>query len=331
MKKLYIFSRLFMIIFLILSSYSFSAVRIKDISNFRGARDNQLFGIGLVTGLSGTGDSGDVPSEMLNNMLVNFNVYLDSYIETENTALVMVFADIPAFYKEGMRLDVTVAAIGDSKSLENGVLMQTPLYGADNKVYAVAQGNVLTGGTNVRTTSNLQNRYKVVGYVPQGAIIEKEIPANIIKDNTVTINLKQPDITTAARVATAINTSFSFKISQAVDPSSIRISVPEYFEDDIISFLALIEEIEVTPDAKAKIVINEKTGTIILGGEVVIDNFTVSYGNFSVSVEKGQISGKPATVANLITALKTSGATPQDIIAIIQAASPYIYADLVVM
>ncbi|PNS00990.1 flagellar P-ring protein FlgI [Petrotoga mexicana DSM 14811] len=319
------------LLILIVNIYAFAGVRIKDISNFRGARDNQLFGIGLVTGLDGSGDSGDVPSEMINNMLANFNINLTSYVETENTALVMVFADIPSFYKEGMRLDVTVAAIGDSDSIENGVLMQTPLYGADNKVYAVAQGNVLTGGANIRSSSNLQDRYKVVGYIPEGAIIEKEIPAQIVNENTVTINLKQPDITTSARVANAINSTFSLKIAKALDPSSIRIEVPKYFEEDIISFLALIEEIEITPDVKAKIVINEKTGTIVLGGDVEIADFTVSYGNFSVSVENGKISGKPATVSNLITALKTAGATPQDIIAIIQSAQAYIYADLVVM
>jgi flagellar P-ring protein precursor FlgI len=268
---------------------------------------------------------------MINNMLANFNINLTSYVETENTALVMVFADIPSFYKEGMRLDVTVAAIGDSDSIENGVLMQTPLYGADNKVYAVAQGNVLTGGANIRSSSNLQDRYKVVGYIPEGAIIEKEIPAQIVNENTVTINLKKPNITTSARVANAINSTFSLKIAKALDPSSIRVEVPQYFEEDIISFLALIEEIEVTPDVKAKIVINEKTGTIVLGGDVEIADFTVSYGNFSVSVENGKISGKPATVSNLITALKTAGATPQDIIAIIQSAKAYLYADLVVM
>jgi flagellar P-ring protein precursor FlgI len=321
----------FLILLIIIPSISFSAVRIKDISNFRGARDNQLFGIGLVTGLSGTGDSGNVTSEMISNMLVNFNIYLDSQVKTKNSAVVMVFADIPPFYKEGMRLDVTVAAIGDSQSLENGVLVQTPLYGADNRVYAVAQGNVLTGGTNVRTTSNLQNRYKVVGYIPEGAIIEKEIPASIVKDNTVTIHLKQPDVTTASRVSSAINSTFSYKIAQATDPSSIRISVPDFFEDDIISFLALIEEIEVVPDAKAKIVINEKTGTIVLGGNVEIADFTVSYGNFNISIENNKINGKPATVSTLITALKSAGATPQDIIAIIQTASPYIYGELVVM
>jgi len=324
---------LFIIFLLILfiNVYAFAGVRIKDISNFRGARDNQLFGIGLVTGLDGSGDSGDVPSEMINNMLANFNINLTSYVETENTALVMVFADIPSFYKEGMRLDVTVAAIGDSDSIENGILMQTPLYGADNRVYAVAQGNVLTGGANVRASSNLQDRYKVVGYIPGGAIIEKEIPAQIVHEGTVTINLKQPDITTSSRVANAINSTFSLKIAKPVDPSSIRIEVPKYFEDDIISFLALIEEIEIIPDVKAKIVINEKTGTIVLGGDVEIADFTVSYGNYSVSVENGKVGGKPATVANLITALKTAGATPQDIIAIIQSAKSYIYADLVVM
>jgi flagellar P-ring protein precursor FlgI len=312
--------------------FSFN-VRLKDISTFRGVRDNQLFGIGVVTGLDGKGDTGNIPSEMITNMIKNLGIELSSVMQTRNTALVMVYADIPAFYKSGMRIDVNVAAIGNSTSLENGVLIQTPLYGADRQVYAVAQGNVLTGGASVRGAANLQTNYRVVGSVPQGAIIEREIPTTIISEDTVTIYLNNPDITTASRVTMAINNTFSNRIARATDPSSIRVQIPELFYDDVISFLALIEEIEVKPDVKAKIIINEKTGTVVMGGNVKFADFTLSYGNFIISITNGEIGEKPATIDNVMLALRTAGALPQDVIAIFQNLSlaNYIYADVVVM
>lgn len=322
---------IFLIFLFIILSLTVFSVRLKDISNFRGARDNQLFGIGLVTGLDGTGDSGDVTSEMLDNMINNLGIKLDQQIVSSNTAVVVVYADIPPFYKSGMKLDVNVAAIGDSASLENGVLMQTPLYGADNKVYAVAQGNVVTGGADINSSTNLQNKYRVVGSIPEGAIIEKEIPSNIIDNNTITINLKNPDFTTASRVAMAINNSLSRNISKAQDAASVKVEIPSMFSDDIISFIAMIEEIEVKPDQAAKIIINEKTGTVVLGGNVQIDDFTLSYGNFVINVQNGKIGDQKANIQNLIGALKAAGALPQDIISIIQAIKTHIYAEIVVM
>lgn len=322
---------IFLIFLFIILSLTVFSVRLKDISNFRGARDNQLFGIGLVTGLDGTGDSGDVTSEMLDNMINNLGIKLDKQIVSANTAVVVVYADIPPFYKSGMKLDVNVAAIGDSASLENGVLMQTPLYGADNKVYAVAQGNVVTGGADINSSTNLQDKYRVVGSIPEGAIIEKEIPSNIIDNNTITINLKNPDFTTASRVAMAINNSLSRNISKAQDAASVKVEIPSMFSDDIISFIAMIEEIEVKPDQAAKIIINEKTGTVVLGGNVQIDDFTLSYGNFVINVQNGKIGDQKANIQNLIGALKAAGALPQDIISIIQAIKTHIYAEIVVM
>lgn len=322
--------KIIIIILTILSLTVFS-VRLKDISTFRGARDNQLFGIGLVTGLDGTGDRGNVTSEMLDNMINNLGIDLTDQIKSNNTAIVMVYADIPPFYKEGMRLDVNVAAIGDSDSLENGVLIQTPLYGADNKVYAVAQGNILTGGANVKNSSNLQDKYKIVGSIPEGAIIENEIPYNIIDENSVTINLKKPDFTTASRVSMAINNTLSRDISKAQDAATIKVEIPAMFKNDIISFLAMIEEIEVKPDQTSKIILNQKTGTVVLGGNIEIEDFTLSYGNFTISVENGKIGEEKASVQNLISALKASGALPQDIISIIQTIKSHIYAEIVVM
>ena len=325
MKKFLIF------VFIFILSITMLSVRLKDISNFRGARDNQLFGIGLVTGLNGTGDGGEVTSEMLDNMINNLGIDLTQQIESDNTAIVVVYADIPPFYKEGMRLDINVAAIGESESLENGVLIQTPLYGADNKVYAVAQGNVLTGGVNVNDSSNLQDKYQVVGSIPDGAIIEREIPSNIIDEDTITVNLKTPDFTTASRVSMAINNALSRDISKAQDAASIKVEIPAMFNDDIISFLAMLEEIEVRPDQASKIIINQRTGTVVLGGNIEIEDFTLSYGNFVISVEDGKIGDKNASIQNLIGALKAAGALPQDIISIIQAIESHIYAEIVVM
>ncbi|MBB6062839.1 flagellar P-ring protein precursor FlgI [Thermosipho japonicus] len=320
---------------LVVAVFSLSAVvRIKDIAKFRGARDNQLFGVGIVVGLNGTGDGGTLNSPLLANMFKNFGIPIsEEDIKSNNTALVMVVADIPPFYKEGMRLDVIVASLGSAKSLENGVLLQTPLYGADGNIYAVAQGPVSVGGSEVKSSVNLQSRFKVTGYIPNGALIEKEIPANIVSDNSVTILLQNPDITTSARVATAINEKFSVKLAKAVDPASVRVQIPDAFSDDIITFLSIIEELEVIPDQAAKVVINERTGTVIFGGNIKISDFTLSYGNFVVSIKNGEIDGQEATISNLISALKALGATPQDIIGIIEELhkAGAIYAEVKVM
>ncbi|MEJ5229796.1 MAG: flagellar basal body P-ring protein FlgI [Pseudothermotoga sp.] len=332
MKKIFL-----MIFTLSIFIQIFGATRIKDIAIFRGARDNQLFGLGVVVGLNGSGDSGKINSTLLSNMARTFNISIDSAdLKTKNSALVMVLADIPPFYKEGMRLDVTVASIGDAKSLEGGFLVQTPLYGADGNVYAVAQGNVGVGGTDVKVSANLQNKYKVVGYIPGGAIVEKEIPFDFVDSNTVTILLRKPDFTTAARVAQAINTTFDRKIAKAIDASSIRAQIPSGFEDDVVTFLSLVEEIEVSVDQPAKVVVNEKTGTVVLGGNVKVLDFTLSYGIFNITVKNGKVVSEEqsdATVSSLVEALKSLGAKPQDIIAILQTmhSAGVLLADLVVM
>ncbi|ABR30532.1 flagellar P-ring protein FlgI [Thermosipho melanesiensis] len=323
------------VLLLLVAFFSFTAVvRIKDIAKFRGARDNQLFGVGVVVGLNGTGDGGTLNSPLLANMFKNFGIPIsESDIKSNNTALVMVIADIPPFYKEGMRLDVVVASLGSAKSLENGVLIQTPLYGADGNVYAVAQGPVSIGGVEVKSSVNLQSRFKATGYIPNGALIEREIPSNIVSENSITILLQHPDITTAARVAVAINQKFDTNLAKAKDPASIVVKVPDAFSDDIITFLSIIEELEVIPDQTAKVVINERTGTVIFGGNIKISDFTLSYGNFVVNIQNGEIDGQEATISNLISALKALGATPQDIIGIIQELhkAGAIYAEIKVM
>ncbi|AEH51720.1 flagellar basal body P-ring protein FlgI [Pseudothermotoga thermarum] len=322
---------------LIIAVFSFATTRIKDIATFRGARDNQLFGVGIVVGLNGTGDSGNVSSQLLTNVLRTFNITINpNDFKSRNAALVMVVADIPPFYKEGMRLDVVVASIGDAKSLEGGVLLQTPLYGADGNVYAVAQGNVSLGGANVKVSANLQTKNRIVGYIPNGAIVEREIPFEFVNANTVTLLISKPDFTTAARVAEAINRTFERRIAKAIDGATVKIEVPSAFEDDVVTFLALVEEIEVTVDMPARVVVNERTGTVVFGGNVKILDFTLSYGVFNITVRNGKVVADKeteATVANLINALKSLGASPQDIIAILQTMhkAGVLLADLVVM
>jgi len=312
------------------SMLSGQAVRLKDIAKFRGARDNQLFGVGLVIGLNGTGDSTAVPSTLVANMLKNFGMtFSANELKSKNAAIVMVIADIPPFYKEGMKLDVVVSSLGDAKSLKGGVLLQTPLYGADGKVYAVAQGPLSIGGEDVGQTVNLQKRHQLVAYIPRGAIVEKEIPMEIISDNSVTLLLNHPDFTTAARAAQAINTKFESPLAKAIDAAAIKVKVPKVFEDDLITFLAIIEEIEIVPDMPAKIVINERTGTIVFGGSIEIQDCVISYGNFNVVIK----STSDNTVESLVNALKASGATPQDIIAILQTLkqSGALQVELIVM
>lgn len=328
--------KMLFLMMIVLTVTIFASARIKDIAKFRGVRDNQLFGIGIVVGLNGTGDSGKINSTVLSNIAKTLGVTMNPEdLKTRNSAMVMVVADIPPFFKEGMRLDVVVASIGDAKSLEGGILLQTPLFGADGNVYAVAQGSVSTGGAEVKVSANLQSKYKVVGFIPAGAIVEREIPFEFAQSSTVTLLLNRPDFTTAARVAQAINTTFDRKIAKAIDASTIKIDVPSAFEDDVISFLALVEEIEVSVDAPAKVVVNEKTGTIVFGGNVKVLDFTLSYGVFNVTIRNGKLAenGTEATVGALVSALKSLGATPQDIIAILQSMhkAGVLLADLVVM
>ncbi len=315
---------LFFIFAVSLIMASTDVVRIEDIAKIRGAMDNQLFGVGVVVGLNGSGDSGAVPSELIANMLKNFGVVVSpADLNSKNSALVMVTANIPPFYYPGMQLDVTISSVGDAKSLQGGVLLQTPLYGADGNVYAVAQGNLSIGGVDTGLSVSLQKRNQLVATIPNGAIVQKEIPSDIIKDNTVTLLLNRPDFVTAARTAQAINSKFQSQIAIAENAAAININVPKSFSNDLIDFLAIVEEIQVIPNNPQEIVINENTGTVIFGGDINLPDFTMSYGNFSISIVNGQIqSGNTPngnTLADLINALKALGATPQDIIAITEA------------
>ncbi|MBO8142169.1 MAG: flagellar basal body P-ring protein FlgI [Firmicutes bacterium] len=329
-------------------------VRIKDIARFDGVRDNQLYGMGLVIGLEGTGDGrgSQANVQMVANMLERFGITVDrESLRLRNAAAVMVTADLPAFVRPGDRIDVTVSSFGDARSLQGGFLLQTPLQAADGQVYAVAQGPVSIGGFNVRSAgSQVQRNHAAVGTVPGGAIVERAVPTSVVKEGRLTLLLTYPDFTTAARVADVINQVFTPGTARALDRSAIEIVLPQAYAGRPVEFIAAVEELPVTPDAVARVVINERTGTVVMGHRARIATVAVAHGGLQVRVESepviafppGEEGGEPvvvetttvevveepartvlleggASVEDVVQALNAIGATPRDIIAILQA------------
>lgn len=333
-----------------------SSVLVRDITTVAGARDNQLRGYGLVTGLSGDGDKDPVYAKAtLANLLQEFGLTLPpATISAKNVAVVMVTADIPAFAKEGSRIDVTVSALGDAKSLQGGTLLQTFLYGADREVYAAAQGPIAVGGfiggVGGPGGATVQKNHPTVGQITSGAIVEREIEATIVRDNTIDFLLREPDFTTAAKMAAAINEKFPAH-AQAVDSTTIRVGVPEEMLSAPVDFVALISNVAVTPEAPARIIINERTGTIVANSQIRISACAVSHGNLTINVantlsasqpgafaERGETVVLPSTetavaensnrmvalaemptVEAVAASLNSLGVTPRDIMAIFQA------------
>ncbi|MBC7332406.1 MAG: flagellar basal body P-ring protein FlgI [Synergistetes bacterium] len=310
-----------LIVALVFSSMALGApkVRIKDVAHIEDARPNQLIGMGLVVGLNGTGDKTKLTPQMMQNMLRYFDLSVaQRNINSRNVAAVMVTANLPPFAKPGMRIDVTVSSIGDARSLEGGYLLLTPLKGPDGNVYAVAQGPVSIGP---------EGSFPTVGVVTNGATVEREVPVEMSKDGLITIVLDRPDFTTAKRVAESINESFG-NIARAEDASRIRVRVPLSYRRNLVDFISSLEELEITPDTPAIVVINERTGTVVMGENVKISKVAVAHKNFSITV--GQSGGLPVqgymmefpettTVGDVVKALNAVGATPKDIIAILQA------------
>lgn len=272
--------------------------RIKDLTTLAGARDNQLVGYGLVTGLANDGDKDPIYTvQSMANILQRYNVSVSATtLSSKNVAAVMVTADIPAFLKSGARIDVTVSAMGDAKSLQGGVLLQCPLLGADGEVYAVAQGTLAVGGfiggAGGAGGATVQKNHPTVAQITSGAIIEKEIQTQIIKNGSMDLLLRDPDFTSAARIAAAINNTFT-NSSQALDSTTIRVKIPADMESSTIDFIALVEAIEVTPDTPARIVINERTGTIVATSPVRISSCAVSHGDLTITIAKSQDVSQP--------------------------------------
>ncbi|MCK4985098.1 MAG: flagellar basal body P-ring protein FlgI, partial [Desulfobacterales bacterium] len=275
--------------FLILACFVFlnqnaHAVRIKDIADLKGVRQNQLVGYGLVVGLEGTGDSDDslFTIQSLASLLEKMGVTVQTtdIEDVENVAAVMVTTDLPPFASLGSRIDVLVSSIGDAENLQGGTLLFTPLKAADGKVYAVAQGPVSTGGFAVSGNSGdqVQKNFRTVGRVVGGALVEKEIHSNFNQKDSLTLALHAPDFTTAARVAQAINRAFYSQLAQTENAGSIRVRVPENYLGKTVQFVTMIESLGVTPDMVSKIVVNERTGTVIMGENVRISTIAIAHG-----------------------------------------------------
>ncbi|HMJ88583.1 MAG TPA: flagellar basal body P-ring protein FlgI, partial [Candidatus Acidoferrum sp.] len=247
------------------SSVGAAGVRVKDLTLVAGARDNQLVGYGLVVGLAGDGDKDPVyAKQTIANLLQRNGINIPaSTISAKNVAVVMVTADIPAFMKSGARLDVTVSSMGDAKSLQGGVLLQTPLLGADNKVYAVAQGAASVGGFSAGTGggggATVTKNHPTVAQIIGGALVEREIPATIVHDNHIEFLLREPSFTSAARISAAINELFT-NSAHAMDATSVRVELPAGAQNLAVDFIARLEAVEVMPDTPARIIINERTG-----------------------------------------------------------------------
>ncbi len=269
----------------------YGASRIKDLTQIKGERDNQLFGYGLVVGLAGTGDgtTSQMTLESVVNSLRRFGLEISpNSIRPNNVAAVFVTANIGPFLKEGTRLDVTVSSMGDADSLQGGILLQTPLRGADGQVYAVAQGPLSLGGFSAGTRDNsIVKNHPTVGRIPDGAIIERGIPTQLVKNNEIELLLRESDFTTAVRMAQAINRYFP-DVATARDAHAIEIRLPAEWQHQPTAFIAQVSQIEVQPDAVARVIINERTGTIVATQAVRIAQVAISHANLNVVVESQQ-------------------------------------------
>ena len=273
------------------------AVRIKDVTHIEGVRENQLIGYGLVVGLNGTGDGSS--TEFTVRSLVSFlrrsGVTIDpSLVKVDNTAAVVVTADLPPFSRSGMRLDVTVSSIGDADSLQGGTLLMTPLSGPDGKVYAVAQGAVSVGGFDSGSGgTSVTKNHVTAGKVPGGGLIEKEPPTTLEGRSSLNLILDNPDFTTAQRIAEVINQNLGSNGAQARDSMVVSVPLPAGFQGTTADFLAQIERLPVHPDQRSRVVIDERTGTVVMGEDVRISTLAISHGNLTVQISQTNQVSQP--------------------------------------
>lgn len=291
-------TRIFLLLVLLVSSAA-SGARIKDLVMVEGGRDNQLIGYGIVTGLAGDGDSSTstYTVQSIANALQRFGINIPTnVVKSKNVAAVMVTADIPPFLKPGQRIDVTVSSLGDAKSLQGGVLLQVPLVGADEVVYAVGQGPVAVGGFLGGEAgpggATVQKNHPTVGIISGGAIVEREIPIDLVEDGEITLLLLNPDFTSAARMAEAVNAVYPNR-ALAVDSSAVRVRVPELFADREVDFISALGGLEVVPDVPARIIINERTGTILATANVRVSTVAVSHGALTITISSSLEASQP--------------------------------------
>lgn len=302
-----------------------NAARLKDIASIRGVRENQLVGYGLVVGLKGTGDGkNEFTSKSLARLLDKLGMKLDSpEVQSKNVAAVIVTAQLPAFAKAGNPLDITVSSIGDSASLQGGTLLQTPLRAGNEQVFAVAQGTVVISGDGSKDV------HSTAGRIPNGAIIEKDIQSDFASRKMFRLTLHNPDFTTAARSVLTINRELGGQYATAKDAGTIDIVTPFSYENRGVELLATIESIQINPDTRAVVIVNEKTGTVVIGDKVKLSKVAVSHNGISVKVGDGKGKDKNAeekialiegvNVGDLVQSLNKTGISPKDLIGVLQA------------
>ena len=349
-------------------------VRIKDIASIRGLSQTQVVGYSLVVGLDGTGDGRHslFTQQSIRNMLYQFGISVtDERMNTRNVAGVMVTATLSPFSKVGSSVDVVVSSMGDAKSLEGGTLLLTPLIGKDGQVYAHAQGPLSIGGVNIETIGGERYRknYALVGRVPGGALVEREVSVSLGDGGRIELLLREPDFTTAVRIAEAVDNTFGETLANPVDAATIAVNVPQEYSDPLqmVRMIAMLETVEVVPDQVARVVINERTGTVVVGGNVRLSEAAVSQGDLTVQIStvpmisqptpfsQGQtvvvpqtmttvtegggeggpvmVLNEPADVSDLANALNSLRVSPRDIISIFQALKQAgaLQAELVIM
>jgi len=332
------------------------SARIKDLAMISGARDNQLVGYGLVAGINGDGDKNPIYTlQAIANFLQRQGINVPAAtLSSKNVAAVIVTAEIPAFKKPGSRIDVTISSLGDAKTLQGGVLLQTPLLGADGEVYAVAQGPLSIGGFAAGTDggggASVQKNHPTTGQIVGGALVERDIPMEIVRDNTLDLLLREPDFTSAARLAMVVNGVFT-NSAVAMDSTTVRVRIPEGIDGTTVDFIARLEALEVSADTPARIIINERTGTIVATSRIRIAACAVSHGNLTITVastldvsqpaplaQQGQTTVTPRTetsaeeekkglilmpemptIEKVASALNSLGLTPRDMMSIFQA------------
>jgi len=282
---------------------AFATSRIKDIADFEGVRDNQLVGYGLVVGLNGTGDDlkkSVFTRESLIGMLERLGVNArDTKLDTKNIAAVMVTAALPPFGRQGTRIDIEIAALGDASSLQGGTLLVTPLLGADSEVYAVAQGPIAIGGyTATGDASSVTKGVPTSGRIANGAIIEREVGFAMNSMQNVKITLRNPDLTTAQRIADAINGYLSVGAARPLDPGTVQLTVPPTFNGDTVGLLTKIEQLPVEPDEIARVVVDENSGVIVMGENVRISTVAIAQGNLTIRITETPQVSQPNAFSN---------------------------------
>jgi len=346
------------------------AARVKDIAGIKGARPNQLIGYGLVVGLNSSGDDDktEFTFQSLTNMMKKMGIIIIDMekMKLDNVAGVMVTATLPAFSKVGTRIDVVVSSMGNAKNLQGGTLLLTPLSAPNGNVYAVAQGPISTGGfaAGGAAGGGVQKNHPTVGYIPGGAIVEKDLSLNLLERNIMSLNLNNPDFTTCLRLTRVINTGIGEELAQSVDAGTVEIKIPWEFQERLVEFISLVENLNIAPDTIAKVVLNERTGTVIMGENVRISTVAISHGNLSIIVKERERVSQPlpfsvgetvvtpdteiaikeedsllmvvpegVNLRDVVRGLNAIGVSPRDLISIFQAirASGALQAELVII